>query len=231
MDARPNWSQAGEVREATAAALRAVVNLETDAAMGTVSTTKAIEAGRAMGIRAVNDAAKVSGAQPRGAPESEIRGTMPFAMVRILLDDDVVHDGAVERLDAMREVLGDAYNRGEPIPSDRTISPPGHVAQAVGIAYAAEIIGDATLRDTVQSTIAAYLEKRPLQATPSQLQTLERLIRECAGAPSEEIGALCENFKRAQLTSGSVFRGAAPTATARRTLTAPPTKPKKAGGK
>ena len=198
------------VREATAGALRAAINFDADASVLSGDPAISVEKEREAAMRALNDAVEVSGAQPPGGAESEFRSVTPFTMFRKICEADAVNDGAIARLDAMRAIVGDAFGKGKAVAPDVLIGPPAQTVQAVGIAYAARIIEEPTLRKTVDGVIGRYLEARPLRATPRQLQDLEQLIRQCQGAQTEEIAALCENFQRAEMVSGSVFRGTVP---------------------
>ncbi len=196
------------VREATAGAFRAAINFDADASLLSGEPAMSVKKDREAALRALSDAVEVSGAQPAGGAESDFRSVSPFTMFRKVYEAEQVRDSAIARLDAMRAVVGDAFGKGKAVAPDVLIGPPAQSVQAVGIAFAARSIEDANLRKTVTEVITRYLDARPLRATPRQLQELEQLIRRCNGAPTEEIAALCENFQRAEMVSGSVFRGA-----------------------
>lgn len=228
LDLNPDWDGEGSTLRATADALRASINLNAAAeflsAPGSGETTsKAREAA----LDALNHAAAVSGAQPGRSTENEVRSKMPFIIFKQLTESASFKDGAVARLNAMRDVVENYYADGDSVSPNEPITGAASIVQAVGIAFASAKIEDQTLFQTVAPAINRHLKERPLKATPAQLNAIEQLIRKANGAPAASVQAMCQAFKSSDAISGSIFRGGPAVDKSRANLGLPGGAPKK----
>lgn len=225
-DLRPDWGNEGRTYTSTAAALRAAINLCADAEiMSAPDSTETTNKAREAKMQALDHASAVSGAQPGGSVENEARSMMPFIIFKRLTEDPSFKDGTVARLEAMRDIVEDYYNKGKPISADAPLGKDAAIVQAVGIAYATAKIENPTLLQTAAPVINRYLKERPLKATSSQLNALEQLIRQATDAPQARVEELCRAFKSAEAMSGSIFRGGAAEARKVRATLGLPSKP------